>query len=44
MPVGRLVVGWDGTDDAGRPVGSGVYHQYAASAGATQSATLVLVK
>ena len=44
LPAGRTAVAWDGRDDAGRPLGSGVYLARATAAGRTASAKLVLVK
>lgn len=43
-PAGRLVAGWDGTDDTGWPVASGVYLQRAIAAGTARQSKLTLAK
>jgi len=42
--AGMHEVGWDGTDDAGRPVASGTYFARLRSGGETRSRKLVLVR
>jgi len=44
MPVGPHAVTWSGTDDAGRPVASGVYLARLRAPGTTQVQRVVLVR
>jgi hypothetical protein len=43
-PAGRATLVWDGRDDAGRPVTSGVYFARVTAAGATDTKKIVLLK
>jgi len=43
-PAGVQTMGWDGQDDAGRPVSSGVYFLRSTSAGQSHSLKLVVVR
>jgi hypothetical protein len=44
LPGGRHSIRWDGRNEAGSPVGSGVYFYRLSAAGATQTRKMVLLK
>lgn len=44
LPAGAHVLAWDGRDDAGRPVASGLYHCRLEAAGAVRSRKMLLLR